>query len=549
MQQYGRETLVLIESQGTVLAAFQIKNAESSLYIKLFDTLALALRKEVPVSVPLLKIQREVGQLSAKGLLPRPGDYYEGLIKAAFDCLDSEAALFRSDFPAFLEESQRKILAGPQPAPSSSCSIVLITPPLYFTVPELKQIQLALGLSHPIAWEWRETLHERPAGVTLYSLHLIPRISSEFDRSALLVFAGFSEEGKAIVSKRLVDAKRAPAECPGVFSFLKSPDCEGRLNRLIPQGASEAAHLIQSFPANVLVFPIISPQELAGKIAEKLVLVPETTPRPVPQTHKASRKQIKCLLVPLGIPGMGKSCIIPKIKEVATALDCEFEVVSSDVIREQCMKTYMQKNKVFDTNVAFERTAKPARDLFYAKLRDILQSAPRRIVIYLDKNHPPNAIQPLMKELRQWQDLTVVAVFPLCSGYLPPHFPLSVAFLAQCLCRAVRRSGHETLTGSSVKRVEVTLMMFQMFRGFRLEELRAQGFQAVLQVPFTEETLDIPTELARAIIESTTGVAPKAQPADAVSARLAGLVEQWTVPLPQVEPLQALLTGMQAICD
>lgn len=548
MQRCGREALVFIESQGSVLAAFQVKNAEYGLYVRLFDALAQALRKEVPLSVPLLKIQREAGQLSAKGLLPRPGEYYEGLIKGAFESLEAESALFRSNFQSFLEESQRWELAGGTPSVNTSYSIVLITPPLYYTIAELKQIQLALGLSHPIAWEWREGLRDRPSGLTLYSLHLIPRISDQFDQSALLVFAGFCEEGKALAGKRLAEAKRVPAECPGVFSFLKSPDCEGRLNRLVPQGASEAAHLLQTFPATVLVFSLISPLELAGKIAEKLANVSESPQKAVIQPQKHSRKPLKCILVPLGIPGMGKSCLIPKLKEAASSLECEFEVISSDAIRETCMKAYMQKNKVFDTNVAFERTASTAKNQFYGRLRDILRSSSRRIVIYLDKNHPPNAVQPLMKELNQWSGLTIVAVFPQCSGFTPTHFQLSVPFLAQCLCRAVRRSGHETLTGSTVKRVEVTLMMFQMFRGFRVEDVPRLGFHSVLYVPFTDESVEIPEEFARAIIEATTGVAPKAQPADAVTGRLAALVEQWTAPLPQVEPLQALLTGLQAIC-
>ena len=545
----GREALVLIESQRSVLAAFQVKNAEYGLYIRLFDALALALRKEVPISVPLLKIQREAGQLSAKGLLPRPGEYYEGLIKAAFDCLNAESALFRSDFLSFLQESQRWQLAEYFPSASCSSSIVLITPPLYYTIAELKQIQLALGLSHPIAWEWREALRERPAGLTLYSLHLIPRISDEFDRSALLVFAGFCEEGKAIAGKRLAEAKRAPAECPGVFSFLKSPDCEGRLNRLISQGASEAVHLMRTFPANVLIFSLIAPQELAGKIAEKLEFVTEAPPKSVIQHQKPTRKQLKCILVPLGIPGMGKSCLIPKLREVASALECEFEVISSDAIREQCMKAYMQKHKAFDRDTVFERTASSAKNQFYGRLRDILHSSPKRILIYLDKNHPPNAVQPLMKELKQWSGLTIVAVFPQCSGFTPTHFPLSVAFFAQCLCRAVRRSGHETLTGSTVKRTEVVLMMFQMFRGFRMDDIPGLGFDSVLYVPFTDENLEIPEEFARAIIDAATGVAPKSQPASAITGRLATLVEQWTAPLPQVDPLQALLTGLQAICD
>lgn len=82
-----------------------------------------------------------------------------------------------------------------------------------------------------------------------------------------------------------------------------------------------------------------------------------------------------------------------------------------------------------------------------------------------------------------------------------------------------------------------------------MDDIPGLGFDSVLYVPFTDENLEIPEEFARAIIDAATGVAPKSQPASAITGRLATLVEQWTAPLPQVDPLQALLTGLQAICD
>ena len=549
MHTYGREALVFIESSHTVLTAFQIKNAEFGLYLKLFDALALALRKEVPMTVPLLKMQKEAAGLVSKGLLPEPIDHYEALIRAAFEALETETALFQSDFMAFLEESQRKQIGNTESRPSSSLAIVLITPPLYYTISELKQIQLNLGLAHPVAWEWREALRERPAGVTLYSLHLIPRISDDFDRSALLVFAGFSASGHSISLQRLSEAKRGPSECPSVFSFLQSPDCDSRLNRLISQGTTQSAHLLSLFPDNVLIFPAISHQEIVEIIREKVEFLTKNPIKRVSQFEKPVEKRIlRCVLVPLGVPGMGKSSLIPKLREAAVTFDFTLEVISSDSIREQCMKTYMQKNKVFDVNVAFERTAKAAKERFYGLLREVIRNAPRRLVVYLDKNHPPNAIPPLQKELRQWPDLNIVAVFPLCSGFLPAHFPLSVPFLAQCLIRVMRRNDHETLSGPPNKRVEVTLMMYQMFRDFHLEPVASHGFKSVVYIPFTDETMEVPVELGRAIIEAATGVIPKAQPPDAVTERLTELVLEWTEPLPEVDTMPAVLRGLQGVC-
>jgi hypothetical protein len=50
------------------------------------------------------------------------------------------------------------------------------------------------------------------------------------------------------------------------------------------------------------------------------------------------------------------------------------------------------KSRTRNIEEAFSRSADPARDTFFRKLRASLLAVKEKHIVFLDKNHPPNAI-------------------------------------------------------------------------------------------------------------------------------------------------------------
>merc|ERR1739848_984352 len=96
--------------------------------------------------------------------------------------------------------------------------------------------------------------------------------------------------------------------------------------------------------------------------------------------------------------------------------------VSSDGIRNQLMAELRAKNPAISDQQAFDRTGKSARGAYTGQVKRLLGSkfppGPRHL-LYLDKNHPPNAVGRVTKQLplrrlREDMEIQVVAVIPKC---------------------------------------------------------------------------------------------------------------------------------------
>jgi len=69
-------------------------------------------------------------------------------------------------------------------------------------------------------------------------------------------------------------------------------------------------------------------------------------------------KQQLLVIIPLGIPGMGKSTIVHVLKYLMEQNHFEFKVLSADALRFEMMKNWMDKNNSRDETRAFEGTQK-----------------------------------------------------------------------------------------------------------------------------------------------------------------------------------------------
>ena len=211
------------------------------------------------------------------------------------------------------------------------------------------------------------------------------------------------------------------------------------------------------------------------------------------------------VLVPIGIPGMGKTYFVQTLRKFVEENSFELSIISSDKVRQECMEKLSKKNKRLSFDQLFEKTGKDARNLFNDKLRELISTTDQRKskahFVFIDKNHPPNAINgtlDLIRRSSQHLDTLIVAITPLMGTDLFSYeeegklhqYPFSSNFFFTCFNRVQTRTEHETLPGNGVKTAGVLIMFLQMFRNVSLskESLLKSGFDKHFEVPFTSES-------------------------------------------------------------
>lgn len=217
------------------------------------------------------------------------------------------------------------------------------------------------------------------------------------------------------------------------------------------------------------------------------------------------RKKIFAI-VPIGIPGMGKSFQIKVIEEVISSMNGRMEIVSSDVTRQKCMENLAAKQPELTLDQRFERSGKDARNSFNAQVKALLNKDFKEdfFVLFLDKNHPPNALKGAISALREASssrvELEIVALTPqLKRRYLHTslknsknvsEYPFSFDFLMSCISRVQDRKTHETLNGEGEKSLGVMINFFSMYRNTNLtdEFLLNEGFDSILRLPFVNDS-------------------------------------------------------------
>ena len=110
------------------------------------------------------------------------------------------------------------------------------------------------------------------------------------------------------------------------------------------------------------------------------------------------------IIIPIGIPALGKSYLVNLLQKQAISQGINFKIVSSDVIRKTCMDNLMKKKPDTKKDDAFNSTGKEAGKLFMSTVEGALKEGcidfdTKKTVVYLDKNHPPNAFRGIFETI------------------------------------------------------------------------------------------------------------------------------------------------------
>lgn len=224
---------------------------------------------------------------------------------------------------------------------------------------------------------------------------------------------------------------------------------------------------------------------------------------------ETDRKVICYLVVPLGMPGMGKSFVEPMIKKIAIQSGLDYYKISADEVREYCMKEYRKKVLGAEFEKVFKKTAKSANSNYRNQLFEIILNATKDTLIYCDKNHPPEAITSLIKHLslKEFPNATLkfIGLAPKCESTIRVNnntYEMSLDFVITCMSRVLKRESHLTLIGMKSKQLSVLLIFLNLYKNFLFDSCLEQRIDYVVKVPFANETGDIGgLDLRKSILE------------------------------------------------
>ena len=142
-------------------------------------------------------------------------------------------------------------------------------------------------------------------------------------------------------------------------------------------------------------------------------------------------------------------------------------------------------------------------------------------VLFLDKNHPPNGLNRVIKDLKDFVRGSGVSVkklylVPDCpKGSVPGFEAFSDRFLTQIYSWGQCRTTHETLDNSDpTKMVDVQTMFLGMNRNLSFDSqfLKDKQLDGYLKVPMSKESINLDSELFNAVktnIKQFSGIGNK----------------------------------------
>jgi len=217
-------------------------------------------------------------------------------------------------------------------------------------------------------------------------------------------------------------------------------------------------------------------------------------------SHFSQRKLF--VLVPIMIPGSGKSFILPFLHEAAIREGGAFEAVCADKIRKECINILAQKHSGLSEDKLFEQTGKIATlkltKAIEEQIKNLRNSNKENNFLFIDKNHCPGTFEKVIENLekicKDWE-LKVIAIYPKV-GTLWGKYPFSLNYFMNCVYRVQNRSEHETLRGNHEKSLNVMFMYLQLFKDSKLteEELKKKGFDQALTMDLTMENREMKYE-------------------------------------------------------
>ena len=242
------------------------------------------------------------------------------------------------------------------------------------------------------------------------------------------------------------------------------------------------------------------------------------------RTESGSNIKRIIVLIPMTIPGNGKTFFINQLKALIEKYHIKFYSIGSDLIRRKIMDDMMRKNRRMTEKEAFEKSGRPAGFRFEEELVNTFDeiyknSSIKNSIIYIDKNHPPNAINRSTEPIRKYLeknintsfklDLQFVALIPDCinnfefGGKSKSFIPFSISYFIQCYLRVKHRYDHPTLNGDTKNLINIFGIFISNFINVSLKENNIIMFYKLnraIKLPFTDEIEDegLPKDLVQA---------------------------------------------------
>jgi hypothetical protein len=162
---------------------------------------------------------------------------------------------------------------------------------------------------------------------------------------------------------------------------------------------------------------------------------------------------------------------------------------------------------------AYSMTMKSGPAEYSRRLRGICESSnspsnKENHIIFLDKNHPKDAVSKIISEISSNLPKNVHAKFV----YLIPKIerkayvyglPLSASFLLQTMSRCQSRSEHHTLDNKDpLALIEIQIMFMLLNKGLDFDQtfLLHTGLDGFLQLPMSNEQVVIPDDLINSLL-------------------------------------------------
>ena len=106
------------------------------------------------------------------------------------------------------------------------------------------------------------------------------------------------------------------------------------------------------------------------------------------------------VLIPMTLPGTGKTDFVTSLSKLMSLKNILFLTISSDKIRKKLINEYKSYYKCSEDE-AFSKTGKKSNKIFENELisliNEFMESKNNKCLLYIDKNHPPNAISRSME--------------------------------------------------------------------------------------------------------------------------------------------------------
>lgn len=367
--------------------------------------------------------------------------------------------------------------------------IILITPPCFISNDELKNLCESLNIPS-IQYNWRE---EKPLEKSrnLYQNFITPKLSGQkLPDSTYFLIAGFDTKSLSESQFNLenMDEKRKNLN-PGEASFATSKNIPQKLSLFAKNVDIFKNSLLKDYKEN-----LICCEDSKSSSLQTIKEIFQRNKETIKQEIKIDFNQISennelIVIIPMGIPGMGKSTVERRMQKLVEEIGINFYSLSSDEIRRKEFDDYEKINVIlnYNRNEVYKATSKVSSQKFFEGIKDILKKIGneknekcKKNLFFLDKNHTPNIIGATTNFLKsncpKNINMKIIALLPNCSDnyfkhgeHLNNEYPFSAQFFFICLKRCLNRETHETLTGDALHIFQVVLKFFNIFRGFKFK--------------------------------------------------------------------------------